>query len=700
MGSIRTQDYGYVASKSPYAMLTWDDNVNYISNTIAQIKIAAAYVLRLGGSINTAKTRTINGSVDGIGYSFSFTMKSTAGTYWVGEKTIEVSRPAYGQSPKSIAITMSSSIPPSINWGGSYGSGNAPTAYLSIAANPVNPVRTPGAPTNFIAKFNADNNISLSWVNHPNNGGIANHRIDVQKDDGDYILVENSSSILSGSTTSYTYAKGEANSRYRFRIQSGNQAGASSFTYSNYIYTTPAKPSVIKAYTTADSSSKVYYQTNAIGVKYPGIYRWWLNDTRLDSQKSATFTSASDQNSVAVEISNQDQTAWSELVSHTPGSATVLPICYIKNDIKFNLITFAQEALVIPLADNNNNAFTSATARQPVLFYGRDKNSYLWYCGLGVQYYAPVVSNIDTDINYLTDELQLIDLSIKRASPILTQQFSSNTYTTSNGAVINTINKTTQRWVTLFAASFTEANSAKYSSLVAMLNDYVGSLTVNGNISLNISGAETMQRFVISNFNVDVDCSEDDPINHTTGKMPYIAIEETSIPSGLYINVTGQAFTGPKDDNMIYDVENLSSATPVKAQGWWHRCQYIQDETLQSSNQQYVFGLNIRVSFSDITATSLDDVHCNLTGSCVPYILKDGVVEEDKANTTEIDMQVDFLTVDTLTRETGVFRLTVPKVDGLVGYNVSHIQLASDSMEKNLVLPDWMISTEQIRGYL
>ena len=52
---------------------------------------------------------------------------------------------------------------------------------------------------------------------------------------------------VSGTVSSFTDSSTKANSQYRYRIQSKNSAGTSAWTYTDYIATTPAPPTAVKA---------------------------------------------------------------------------------------------------------------------------------------------------------------------------------------------------------------------------------------------------------------------------------------------------------------------------------------------------------------------------------------------------------------------------------------------------------------------
>lgn len=163
-------------------------------------------------------------------------------------------------------------------------------SYDARYIGPVPPsVVAPGTPTGVTLRRNSDTSLTLTWTNHPNVGGINNHRIEISINGGPWGLVTDT---ISGSATSYTYTRAEANSKYHFRIQSGNSAGASDWGTSNVIYTTPAAPASIDHWIVTSTGQQSWFSANLQNTRYPGSCVWqynpggsetWMTDTSIRS---------------------------------------------------------------------------------------------------------------------------------------------------------------------------------------------------------------------------------------------------------------------------------------------------------------------------------------------------------------------------------------------------------------------------------
>ena len=153
-----------------------------------------------------------------------------------------------------------------VTFNGGYHDGTS-TATTTITV-PKLASEIPGPPTDVTAIRNADDDIDVTWVLHPELGGITKNTIQVQVDDEDWTTL---SSSLGSSVTSYTYTAGSANHRYCFRVSSTSAAGTSDYGTSEYIYTTPAAPSAVTGFRIIDTC---YVSATATNIEWPDTYRW------------------------------------------------------------------------------------------------------------------------------------------------------------------------------------------------------------------------------------------------------------------------------------------------------------------------------------------------------------------------------------------------------------------------------------------
>lgn len=183
-----------------------------------------------------------------------------------------------------------------------YGAWNGPVVTASVSVTiPALAVTVPGAPSNVVATYSADNSIRVTWtLNQPSSDSISSNAIQVQVDDSSWTTL---SSSLSGSATSYTYTGGSANHRYQFRVSSTSSAGSSGYSAeSGYVYTSPPAPTGCFGVAFPNAANTQY--TNGVtaivsNIKYPDSYEWqrstnnstWTTiDSDADSSISETLT--------------------------------------------------------------------------------------------------------------------------------------------------------------------------------------------------------------------------------------------------------------------------------------------------------------------------------------------------------------------------------------------------------------------------
>lgn len=195
-----------------------------------------------------------------------------------------------GTSAKSISVSGSIQIT------GGYQNGTS-SASGSVSV-PAIPVTTPGTPSNVVASYTADNDISVTWtLNKPSSGSISKNTIQVQIDDGSWTTL---SSSLPATATSYSYTDGTANHRYRFRVSSTSSAGTSGYGYSDYVYTTPATPMGGFGIQIGNSVSVTANVTN---INWPDNFEWQRssNDSSWETLEGEDYMSASILDSTTIE---------------------------------------------------------------------------------------------------------------------------------------------------------------------------------------------------------------------------------------------------------------------------------------------------------------------------------------------------------------------------------------------------------------
>lgn len=178
-----------------------------------------------------------------------------------GSRTVDKSTSArnVGFSASSYSATV----------GGYGGVGSVTTASGNVYINAGVFATIPGAPSNPEVTKESDEEFTISWdINLPASGGITNNLLQVSINDGSFTDVSTS---IGGSTTSYSYTTGEANSKYIFRIASRNSAGTSAYTTTPAIYTTPAAP---LGGWGVQYGQNVGVSLNISDTRYPDTYEW------------------------------------------------------------------------------------------------------------------------------------------------------------------------------------------------------------------------------------------------------------------------------------------------------------------------------------------------------------------------------------------------------------------------------------------
>lgn len=106
-------------------------------------------------------------------------------------------------------------------------------------------ITSPADPSSATATRVSDTKQTVAWTNNKDSDQPYDN-VYVERYDnitGTYYA----KATLSGSTTSYSDTTTTANRKYRYRIRAKNAAGYSSYTYTDYINTTPSKPTSVTA---------------------------------------------------------------------------------------------------------------------------------------------------------------------------------------------------------------------------------------------------------------------------------------------------------------------------------------------------------------------------------------------------------------------------------------------------------------------
>lgn len=276
MATIRTNDWNN--GRCPYFQLVV--NISSQTNTTATLSYTVNYVAISAASTSVSKSWSANIAGKSISGSYSINRKTGTNRVTSGSTTVNKKTSAYNAS-------LSIQWNPNLTWAGVYASSASGSGSISIPAGVFNEV--PNPPTECEIVRNADDDFTLTWVNNPRTGGIANNILQVSINDGAFTTVSNT---IDGDATTYNYTDGETNSKYVFRIASSNSVGTSSYTeFDVPIYTTPAAPENGYAYQVQDT---VYVNALTDNIRYPVSFKWqrsldgstdWvdLSDTTINS---------------------------------------------------------------------------------------------------------------------------------------------------------------------------------------------------------------------------------------------------------------------------------------------------------------------------------------------------------------------------------------------------------------------------------
>lgn len=196
---------------------------------------------------------------------------STSNRTLIATRTITVS-PLYGGTQRrtfSASLNGINAVPGTARVSGSF-------------TVPRRPVSAPAAPTNLRVTRNSDGSQSLNWNNtSPGSGARPYDRIQIRRWDTANNTYRTIATV--STRTSYTDRTTTSNQRYRYAVRANNAAGYSGFAYSDYIATTPAAPTNIRA--TKNNAGDITVRWSLSGIRYhTGVEIW----ARADGTNQST----------------------------------------------------------------------------------------------------------------------------------------------------------------------------------------------------------------------------------------------------------------------------------------------------------------------------------------------------------------------------------------------------------------------------
>ena len=170
-----------------------------------------------------------------------------------------------------------------------YVDNNYATSTVTIGAS----VSVPPAVTNVKLTRNSDTSLTGSWTNNGSGtSAITKNIVDFYVESGGGGTWTNGVGGT-GVRTSQVFT-GAANSRYQFRVSSGNSAGTSATQYSSFLYTTPATPTVSNAVGIIyPSAGSLNFTVDTSAANYPSGRINWRYSTNGGSSWSGEYTSDS-----------------------------------------------------------------------------------------------------------------------------------------------------------------------------------------------------------------------------------------------------------------------------------------------------------------------------------------------------------------------------------------------------------------------
>lgn len=182
-------------------------------------------------------------------------------------------------------------------WWDSSGFGYVDNSYATNTVTIGASVSTPPAVTNVKLTRNSDTSLTGSWTNNGSGtSAVTKNTVDFYAESGSGGGGGGTWTSGVGGTSARTSQAftGAANSRYQFRVSSGNSAGSSATQYSSFVYTTPATPTVSNAMGIIyPSAGSLNFTVDTGATHYPSGKINWQYSTNGGSSWSSTYASDS-----------------------------------------------------------------------------------------------------------------------------------------------------------------------------------------------------------------------------------------------------------------------------------------------------------------------------------------------------------------------------------------------------------------------
>lgn len=147
------------------------------------------------------------------------------------------------------------------------GSGATYSSICNASYTVPNLQSAPDAPTSVTLTRNSDTQLTLSWdFTATSNKPVTSQVRALKINEDSWIYTD-----INDDTTKSAIITAAANNRYYAGVKLLNSSGASAWTFSEYVYTSPATPSAAVAIKTG---TNVSLQATVSNIKYPKSYQW------------------------------------------------------------------------------------------------------------------------------------------------------------------------------------------------------------------------------------------------------------------------------------------------------------------------------------------------------------------------------------------------------------------------------------------
>ena len=191
-------------------------------------------------------------------------------------------------------------------------SGSSAWAYTPTVRRPPS---LPAAPTGATVTRGSDTSQTIRWTNHsPTSSTAPYQKVQIQRwrvGTGTWATI----ATLTGAPTSYVDKSTTSNERYRYRVRAYNTSGYSGFSTTDYVSTTPAAPTGIKAVKNTDGNIVVTW--SLASVKAPSGVEIWRTADGVDRTAGVLLSATSTQ---YVDTAADPSQTWSYRVRAIAGS--------------------------------------------------------------------------------------------------------------------------------------------------------------------------------------------------------------------------------------------------------------------------------------------------------------------------------------------------------------------------------------------